>query len=149
MMKRKSIVQGFLICAISVFIVLTHGCVGTTVRTYGGDKLPKSEVAVIKGFHSTVILPFVGLSEVGIEICYVDDGQLLEATKVEVLPGWHELVIRSYESPGDHSRFYRMSFNAEAGHKYEIRRRWDSLRKIVNITIVDVNTSATISEQSF
>jgi hypothetical protein len=145
-MKRKSINQGLSICALLILVILTSGCVGPSVRTYGGDKLPKSEVAVIKGFQTT--FPFYFPVDIGIEICYVDDGQLLKATKVEVLPGWHELVIRSYQS-GGYSRFCRMSFNAEGGHQYEIRSRWDSLRKIVNITIFDVNTGATISEQSF
>jgi len=51
-MKRDPIVQRFLACvAFLIFAVLTSGCAGPTVRTYSGDKLQKSEVAVIKGWY--------------------------------------------------------------------------------------------------
>jgi len=120
--KRESIIQGFLICATLIFLVLTSGCVsiGTTVRTYSGDKLQKSEVAVIKGWWLFVLLGYEGL-----DIYSIDDA-ILKATKVEVLPGRHELVIRNYSfsfvAPiGAPPEFVQMAFNFEAGHEYKIK----------------------------
>lgn len=51
-MKREPIIQGLSIIMALILVVISSGCVGPTVRTYVGDKLPKSEVAVIKGWYA-------------------------------------------------------------------------------------------------
>ncbi len=145
-MKRKTIIQTFSIWAVSVFIILTSGCaIGPTIRTYSGDKLQKSEVAVIKGAWFFALLGYGGQNIDSV------DGNELQVTKVEVLPGWHKLVIRDYaigflpwgSSP---SCYATVEYNFEAGHKYIIQPK--SLFKD-DYFIVDANTGAIISEFSW
>jgi len=141
-MKRESIIQGFPICvALLIFVVLTSGCVGPTVRTYSGDKLQQSEVAVIKGRYYFTLLNYDH-----VEI-YKFDGSIVEATEVEVLPGWHELVILNYVINlfGSPPECVRAAFNFEAGHEYKIK--WQFLSPLVKI--IDVNTGVTIFSDAF
>ena len=72
-MKRQSIIQGFPTCVpLLIFVGLTFGCaIGPTMRTYKGDRLQKSEVAVIKGF-----LMFDPLGYEGVDIYAVDGNNL-------------------------------------------------------------------------
>lgn len=150
-MKRKSINQGFSICLALIFFVLASGCVGPTVRTYKADKLPKPEVAVIKGYY---VFALFGYMTIDIwEVDTVGRTKPLKATKVEVLPGWHELTIRILSetwSGGRYLRYQRVAFNAEAGHEYKIRSPWEGfgIRK-GRIDIIDVNTGAIILSQPF
>jgi hypothetical protein len=145
-MKREYIIQRFPICLALIFIVLTSGCaIGPTIRTYSGDKLQKSEVAVMKGSWLFVLLGYGGFD------VYSVDGKDLRATKVEVLPGWHTLIIRDYSfsfvAPmGAPPRYAGVTFNFEAGHEYKIKSK--SLIKD-DYYIVDVSTGATISEFSW
>lgn len=143
-MKRESITQGFPICAALIFVVLASGCLGPKMRNYSGDNLQKPEVAVIKGFY--YFTPFAYLS---IDIYSVDDS-FPEATNVEVLPGRHELEIRSWSisflpfgmnAPPECAR---VAFNLEAGHEYKILIR-GLAKKYVEIK--DVTTGATILSQ--
>jgi len=144
-MTRESVIQRFSICAALIFVVVTSGCaIGPTIRTYSGDKLQKSEVAVIKGWWWFVFLGYGGF-----DIYSVDD-EVLRATNVEVLPGWHKLVIRDYSFifccayPGAHDRYAMVGdLNFEAGHKYKIKAK--SLFKD-DYYIVDVTTGAIIYE---
>jgi len=146
-MKRESIIQGFPICvAFLIFVVLTSGCaIGPTIRTYSGDKLPKSEVAVIKGGWVFDLLGYGGLDIDSV------DGVDLRATKVEVLPGWHKLIIRRYSfsfvppmgAPGD---LVEAAVNFEAGHQYKIRYWYYKGILIKGVKIIDVTTGALISK---
>jgi hypothetical protein len=140
-MKRKSILQGSSICATIVLVILTSGCLGPKVRNYSGDNLQKSEVAVVKGFY--YFTPFAYIS---IDIYRVDDSRP-EATNVVVLPGWHELGIRSWSisflpfgmnAPPECAR---VALNFEAGHEYKILIRGVAKE---NVEIKDVTTGVTI-----
>ena len=149
-MKLKSIIQVLSICAALIFVLLTSGCVGPTVRTHSGDKLQKSEVAVIKGWYG-----FYLLGDTKMYIERIDDSSP-EATKVEVLPGWHELVIRYYVAGqgliwgGGYyfSGFVQGAFNFEAGHEYEIKGLYKGIL-IEGAKIIDVTTGAIIFSQTF
>ena len=141
-MKGKSIIKAFLICAALIFVVLTSGCaVGPTIRTYGGDKLQKSEVAVIKGWWFYRLFGYDGID------IYNIDGNYLEATKVEVLSGWHELIIWNYDScflpwvSCDGPSYARVAFNFEAGHEYKIKGPCTGTS---GFKIVDVATGAMV-----
>jgi len=142
-MKRESIIQGFPICVpLLIFVVLTSGCVGPAVRTYSGDNLQKSEIAVIKvRYYSFPLFWFEN-----IDIHRFDDS-IVDTTEVEVLPGWHELVVTRYstklfESPVECAR---SAFNFEAGHEYRIKSPFFSDRT----EIIDVNTGVTIFSQTW
>jgi len=145
-MKQESITQGFLICAVLIFVILTFGCaIGPTIKTYSGDNLQKSEVAVIKGYWLFLLLAWGGL-----DIYSIDD-TILKATKAEVLPGRHELVIRDYSFSlvsivGAPFYFAKVAFNFEAGHEYKIKSK-SPIKD--DYYIVDVNTGAVISEFSW
>jgi hypothetical protein len=141
-MKRKSIIRGPSICVALIFVILTSGCVGPTVRTYSGDKLQKSEVAVIKGW--IVVFPLEGL--------YISqiDGRPVDTTKLEVLPGVHTLVIRRFEIPftiGLFSEGDRVlpkfevgaEYNFEAGHQYKIKFLYKGIL-IDGVKIIDATT---------
>jgi hypothetical protein len=142
-MKRESIIQGFLICVALIFLVSAYGCVsvGPTVRAYSGDKLQKSEVAVIKGWWFFSLFGYDGID------IYKIDGNYPKATKVEVLPGWHELAIRNYDfcflpwglCHGD--LLALVAFNFEAGHEYKIKGPGIGSP---GFKIVDVTTGAMI-----
>ena len=143
-MKRESIIQGFSTCvALLIFFVFASGCisVGPAVRTYSGDKLQKSEVAVIKGWWTFYLIGYQGVD------IYSIDGTVLRATKVEVLPGWHELDIRYYffsmialvGAPFDYAQ---VGFNFEAGHEYRIKTHFKANAEYIDI--VDVTTGANI-----
>jgi hypothetical protein len=126
-----------------IFAILISGCVGAKVRTYNVSESQKSEVAVIKGsWHLTP------LYYKSIEI-YMIDGKCPDATQVEVLPGWHELVILNYTFsfvqlfPGPPTPCVRAAFNCEAGHEYKIKTA-SFVHKGSLIEIVDVNTGVTI-----
>jgi hypothetical protein len=147
-MKRESIIQGFLICAALIFVVLASGClsIGPTVRTYSGDKLQKSEVAVIKGWWMSTLLGYEGLD------IFALDGNNLGATKVEVLPGKHGLIIRNYSYSfvtlsETLPRYAGAEFNFEAGHEYKINYRYKGIL-IEGVKIIDVTTGAIIREPS-
>ena len=141
-MKRETIIQWLSICAVFlILVVLASGCVGPRVRTYSGDKLTKSEVAVIKGRYYFALL-FYDCVDI-----YSIDGKYPKATKVEVLPGWHELVILHYviNLGGYPPERVRAAFNFEAGHEYKIK--WPFLSPLVKI--IDVNTGVTIFSDAF
>ena len=150
-MKRESIIQMFSICVALIFVIITSGCVsiGPTMKSYNGDKLQKSEVAVIKGWLLIGVFQYEGIDIYGI------DGSTLEATKVEVLPGWHELVIRRYvfvffpklpwgeDTPPSYAP---VAFNFEAGHEYKIKY-WMVGILTEGVKIIDVTTGAIILTQ--
>ncbi len=87
------------------------------MRTYRRDNLPKSEVAVIKGIYAVgfPIIPAHWFIDI-----FTLDGELLKSTQVEVLPGWHELVIRDediglgFVGPRNRIKFYKMSSNSRS-----------------------------------
>jgi hypothetical protein len=148
MMKRESIIQGVPICvALLIFAVLTSGCVrlGPAVRTYSGDKLQKSEIAIIKGWWYSIILLWDS-----IEISKID-GKPVNTTKLEVLPGPHELVIINnggslvalVSAP---EKWTRVDCNFEAGHEYKIKY-WFKGILIEGVKIIDVATGAIIYRQ--
>jgi hypothetical protein len=150
-MKRESVIQMFSICVALIFVVLTSGCVsiGRTKKSYSGDKLHKSEVAVIKGRYYYALLYYDGV------VIYKIDGKCMGlphfepflpgSTKVEVLPGWHELVILHYVINlfGFPPNCVRAAFNFEAGHKYRIKTPLLTDTGDL-VTIIDVNTGVTI-----
>jgi hypothetical protein len=143
-MKRESIIRGYpTFAAFLIFVILTSGCiVGPKVRTYSGNKLQKSEVAVIRGWCYFALFGYECVD------IYRIDGSLLEATNVEVLPGWYELVIRWYSvsfvapvgAPPDYA-LVRFSF--EAGHEYKIKGHFKGVL-MKGIDIVDVSTGTVI-----
>jgi len=144
-MKRKSIIQVFSIYAALIFVLLTSGCVGPTVMTYSGDKLQKSEFAVIKGGYD-----FYLLGGNRNYIWRIDDSYT-EDTKVEVLPGRHELVIKHfiyYLLGGSSSDCIRGAFNFEAGHEYKIKYLYKGIFR-EGVKIIDVTTGAMIFSQSW
>jgi hypothetical protein len=140
-MNRESIIQRFPICAaFLILVVLASGCVGPRVRTYSGDKLQKSEIAVIKGFCYYWLLRYDCLD------IYEIDGSILKATNVEVSPGWHALVIRHYNFSlgallGIPPDYADTALNFEAGHEYKIKYHFP---KLIGIDIIDVTTGAKI-----
>jgi len=142
-MKRKSIIQVFSIYAALIFVLLTSGCVGPTVWTYEGDRLPKSEVAVIKGGFYYYLLAHR-------TYIYRIDDSYPEATKVSVLPGRHELVIKYVEygllGNDTSSRCVREAFNFEAGHEYKIKYLYEGIFR-EGVKIIDVTTGAIIFSQ--
>ena len=133
-MKGKPNIEGLSIFAILTLLIPTSGCiVGPTIRTYSGYRLQKSEVAVIKGWGFLSLFGYAGID------IYNIDGSPVNATKVEVLPGRHELVIRNYGLSfvtfyGSRPDYARVAFDFEAGHEYKI--------KFINDYIVDVSTGA-------
>jgi hypothetical protein len=142
-MERKSIIEGLSIFVALILAILTSGCVvGPTVRTYSGDKLQKSEVAVIKGWCYFALFGYECVD------IYRIDGSLSEATNVEVLPGWHELVLRWYSfsfvapvgAPPDYAL---VGFNFEAGHEYKMKGHFKGVL-MKGVDIVDVTTDAII-----
>jgi len=141
--SRRSIIHELLIFVPIILVILTSGCVGAKVRTYSLPELQKTEVAVIKG--RWYLTPIYYKS---IEI-YMVDGKVPAATQVEVLPGWHELVIENYTFsfvqlfPGPPIPCARAAFNCEAGHEYKIKTA-DFVSEGGLIEIVDVNTGVTI-----
>ncbi len=143
-MKREFIIQGFLICAaFLISVVLTSGCVGPRVRTYSGDTLEKSEVAVIKGRYYYALLYYDCIN------IYSVDDSYQGATKVEVLYGRHELVIEHYVINlfGYPPECVRVAFNFEAGHEYKIKKLFNRLLIEEGIKIIDVTTGAIILTQ--
>jgi hypothetical protein len=152
-MKRKSVIRVFSICVALIFVVLASGCVsiGPAKKSYSGDKLQKSEVAVIRGRYYYALLYYDGV------VIYKIDGKYMGlesatfaefspgSTKVEVLPGWHELVILHYVINlfGFPPNCVRAAFNFEAGHKYRIKTPLLTDTGDL-VTIIDVNTGVTI-----
>jgi len=142
-MKRKSIIRGLSIYLALVFIVLTSGCasIAPTTKSYSGDRLQKSEVAIIKGWWFYKLFGYDGID------IYSIDGNYLEATKVEVLPGWHEVIIWNHDfcflpwESCDGPSYARAAFNFEAGHEYEIK---GSGGDTPGFKIVDAATGAII-----
>ncbi len=141
--RQSSILRAFLIFGAIILAILTSGCVGTKVKTYGGDELQKTETAVIKGSYY-----FSPAWYHSIEIWDVD-GKRPQATQVEVLPGWHELIILetvfSFFAvfPGGPSFCVQASCDFEAGHEYRIKTT-TFIDKNDLMEIVDVNTGVTI-----
>jgi len=144
--KQKSIIQKVSIFAALISTLLSSGCfVGPTVRTYIGDELQKSEVAVIKGWCYFALFGYECYD------VYEIDGSYPKATNVEVLPGWHELVIRDYNfsfvAPvGLPPNYLRAEFNFEAGHKYKIKTHFKGIL-MEGIDIIDATTGALILTQ--
>jgi hypothetical protein len=99
----------------------------------------------IRGWYC--VLPPLGYQEYEI---YSIDGSYPKATKVEVLPGRHELIIREYVislSPwGGPAKCVNAAFDFEAGHKYKIKTLYKGIL-IEGIKIVDVATGAIIFSQ--
>jgi len=139
-MKRETIIQRLSICAtFLILVVLASGCVGPRVRTYSGDKLTKSEVAVIKGRYYFALLYYDCI------YIYKVDGSYPNGTQVQVLPGWHELDIRHYVINlfGFPPNCLRVGYNFEAGHEYRIKAPlMGDTGDLVEIK--DVNTGITI-----
>jgi hypothetical protein len=147
-MKRESVIQRFSSCAALIFLVLTSGCfVGPRVKAYSGDKLQKSDVAVIKGWCYFALFGYECYD------IYEIDGSYLKATNVEVLPGWHELVIRdfnfSFVAPvGLPPQYLRAAFNFETGHKYKIKTHFKGIL-MEGMDIIDATTGAIIFSGSW
>ena len=142
-MKRKSVIRGFLIYLALISVVLASGCasVGPATKSYSGDRLQKSEVAVIKGWSLYRLFGYDGID------IYSIDGNYLEATNVEVLPGRHELIIWNFDfcylpwGSCDGPSYARVAINFEAGHEYEIKGPDTDTS---SFKIVDVSTDAII-----
>ncbi len=145
-MKRESIIQGFPICvALLIFVVLTSACVriGPAMKIHSVDKLPE-EVAVIKGRYYFALY-YEGVLTLKIDGKYVGsirDEILPASTKVEVLPGWHELVIvhAIVSLLYIDAECARGAFNFEAGHEYKIKFPFFSHL----VEVIDVNTGVTV-----
>jgi hypothetical protein len=119
-------------------VVLASGCVGPRIRTYSGDKLTKSEVAVIKGRYYFALLYY---DCIDIKVI----GSYPKGTQVQVLPGWHELIIRHYviNLLGFPPNCVRAAYNFEAGHEYRIKAPLMGDTGDL-VEIIDVNTGVTI-----
>jgi len=151
-MKRESIIQGFSLCAVLIFVILTSGCATTVTRMYKGEELPKQEIAVIK--ESSRSFP-----KIQVYICSVDE-ELLESPligllKVQVMPGFHKVVVRThmtvYHPSGirlfDQRFLYYniLEFTAEAGHQYKIKTLDLSKGNCLSIGLVDIQSGAVIA----
>ena len=142
-MKRRSIIRGFLIYLTLIFVVSACGCasIGPATKSYSGDRLEKSGIAVIKGGSVYRLFGYDGID------IYSMDGNYLEAAKVEALPGWHELIIWNHGFcfvpwvSCDGPSYARVAFNFEAGHEYKIE---GSGIGTSGFKIVDVGTGATV-----
>ncbi len=138
-MERKSIIRPFSICVALIFVLSASGCVGPAVKTYSGRKSQKSEIAVIKGRYYFALLYYDC-----IEI-YKVDGSYSNGTQIQVLPGWHELLIRHYVINlfGFPPNCVRAASNFEGGHEYRIKAPLMGDTGDL-LEIVDVNTGVTI-----
>lgn len=123
---------------------------GPAMKIHSVDKL-QEEVAIIKGRYYFTPLYYDGvliLKIDGIYVGYTRDDPLPASTKVEVLPGWHELVILHsiipYVVANNYHECVRGAFNFEAGHEYKIKSPFFSHL----VEIVDVNTGVTIFSQT-
>jgi hypothetical protein len=141
---------------VSLSIALTVGCAGPRARMYKGPELPKAEVAVLEG-HYVFVYFGLGFYFGGYEIITVDKEAPGEvgisglAHKVELLPGWHHVLIRSFSNvlipggpgaPGgssDSESLHELEFNAEAGRQYKIKKQGSLL------TIVDTQADAMVA----
>jgi len=139
-MKREPIIQHSLTYAIFfILIALASGCVGAKVRTYSGDNLKKSEVSVIKGRYYYALLFYESI------VIESVDGKAVRATKVELLPGKHEIRMKKYVINlfGFPPVYGYATLNVEAGHKYKIKSSLLCDRDDL-VEIKDLNTGITV-----
>ena len=152
-MKRKSIIERLSIFMALIFVILTSGCATTVTRMYKGEELPIQEIAVIT--QSSKRFPMVE-----VHICSVDEelleSPLLGSLKVEVMPGFHKVVVSIHwaERPlGDFYGLFRqdflyfciLEFTAEAGHQYKIKTLDLSKGNCLSIGLVDIQSGAVIA----
>jgi hypothetical protein len=137
----------FSVCLALISVILASGCVrlGPAVRTYSGDRLQKSEVAIIKGWWYSIILVWDSIK------IYEIDGCSVNTTKLEVLPGRHELVIRNNDGSlvalmSTPEKRARVDYNFEAGHEYKIKY-WFKGILIEGVEIIDISTGDIIYRQ--
>jgi hypothetical protein len=148
------VIKGILI--ILWLALLTSGCV--TMRMYEGEQLPKEQIAIIKGslkYYAYAYL-YVNLKEVdGIQSRF--EGPTSSA--VEVLPGWHEIVVsvtRKIGSGGQYSiiadavpppsDYYTLSFYAMPGQKYKVKSSfWRTKNALV--TVVNTHSGEIVASQ--
>jgi hypothetical protein len=155
-MKRKSIIQGFSICAALIFVILTSGC--ATTRMYKGEELSKQEIAVIKGSQKNYFGYYVS-----VDIYRVDDGEERKLSsvpilrrlesEVEVMPGFHKVFVMVMVWGADmpplgwnFTDSYRLEFTAEAGHKYKIKAV-DIKGRNPYLTIVGIQSGAVVAKE--
>jgi hypothetical protein len=74
-MVHTSSLQELSIFLALILIILTSGCAGPKLRTYSGDEIQKSEVAVIQGRYY-----FTPLYYDSVIIYNIDDGKFLGVT---------------------------------------------------------------------
>jgi len=154
-MKKKqwcNPICGWKVILVALVLALTVGCVGPRARMYKGPELPKAEVAVLKG-HYVFVYFLLGIYFGGYEIIAVDKEAPGEvgisglAHKVELLPGWHHILIRRFSNvlafspgpPSSDSKSFELEFNAEAGHEYKIKKKGSLL------TIVDTQSGEVVA----
>ena len=80
----------------------------------------------------------------------IDTDDPLKATKVEVLPGRHRLIVSIYTSFGlspPLENLLKVPSNAEIGHEYKIKYRLVGFRK-AHVYVKVVNTGTIIFSQT-
>lgn len=108
-MKVKSILSIFVLSG----ILMLWGCGPGTYRMYAGPRLPKSQVALLRW-------------DSAINVVLVDGRLVPRCSKIELLPGDHDVQV-GYSSSGFRSRRDRLiHFTAEAGHRYRVGHSIDS-----------------------
>lgn len=160
-MEREYIIQRLLICSALIFVTLTSGC--AAMRMYTGEALPKEQVAVIKGSSKTYLYYNVMISIVSV------DEELRtypSANKVEVMPGFHKVVIMIWVYENRHNIFlqlaarsftdyYAFEFTAESGQQYKIEtvdflsffRSTVPVPRSSLIAVVDINSGSVVARQ--
>ena len=148
---------------ILLVVILISGC--ATPRMYEGPKLPKEQVAIIKGDHSPKLLfapaifirssyvGFLGTDGNAFKPIYLQPGGY--PSKIEVLPGYHKVIVllhkeafRGYAGPiYERNKAISLEFYAEAGHDYLIKvPRW--WKEGSPITVVDVGSGEVVASET-
>jgi len=124
-------------------LLVTAGCGTTTHRLYDGPPRAASELAVVEVYQDST-LELVTLGGVHGEIVEVD-GLRVDAERVELLPGTHELCATFRRTAGYGSIDFagRLSFRAEAGVAYRLHPYLDAERGN-GVALLDTSTGATV-----
>ncbi len=149
--------------SILLVVILIFGCATTTpVKIYQGEKLPKEQVAIITAIsHDKNISSFPGL-HVGSAYTWIlaIDGTRLDDSfwhdlgqkSVEVLPGWHKILLRFkrevYLFFGRVHREVCFEFSAEAGHEYYILPDSKGLKPGRSLFVLDGTTRKIVASET-
>lgn len=153
-MFRQNFVSNIIL--LSLVFSLAGCATAKTYQLYEGDPLPPSEIATIKPWLETRIIPPGSLNVWPASI----DGQVTEAYRgplpsYHILPGEHKIKIGFNFSDGSKSLGgedpKEMVFNAEAGHLYLTKTNMPKANEIekgqikISFWIEDANTKEVVA----